>query len=75
MAIRKEARLRLDVLIKREEDYFSAHCLQFDLVATDDTREGAKKAIMDLCLAHIENSISNNNVEYMFSPAPQEEWP
>jgi len=70
----QKAIFHLDVLIKKEMDYFSAHCLQFDLVATDDTLEGAQKAIKDLCIAHIENSIANDNMEYLFSPAPKEIW-
>ena len=69
-----KADIRLDILIKREEDYYLAHCLQFDLVATDDTLEGAKQAILDLCLAHIQFSAENDNLEYLFSPAPQEVW-
>jgi hypothetical protein len=32
--------MRLDILIKKEQDYYIAHCLQFDLVATDETKEG-----------------------------------
>jgi len=70
----QRAIFHLDVLIKKEKDYYSAHCLQFDLVATDDTFEGVQKAIKDLCIAHIENSIANDNMEYLFSPAPKEIW-
>ncbi len=70
----QKGEIHLDILIKREGSYFSAHCLQFDLVATDDTMIGVQKAIIDLCLSHIENSIANDNLEYMFSPAPKEVW-
>jgi hypothetical protein len=70
----QRAIFHLDVLIKREKEYYSAHCLQFDLVATDNTFEGVQKAIKDLCIAHIENSIANDNMEYLFSPAPKEIW-
>ena len=66
--------LQLGVLIKKEETYYSAHCLQFDLVATEDTLEGVQKAIKSLCIAHIENSIANRNIDFLFSPAPQEVW-
>jgi hypothetical protein len=38
----QKAIFHLDVLIKKEKDYFSAQCLQFDLVATDDTLEGVQ---------------------------------
>ena len=66
--------IRLDVLIRKEEDYYLAHCLQFDIVVTDDTLEGMKQAILDTCVAHIQYSIENNNLHYLFSPAPQEAW-
>jgi hypothetical protein len=70
----QKTEFHLDILVKKEEDYYSAHCLQFDLVATDNTPQGAKKAIKDLCIAHIANSIANENMEFLFSPAPQEVW-
>jgi len=66
--------IRLDVLIKKEEDYYSAHCLQFDIVTTDDSMEAVQKAILDLCVAHIRFSHENNNMDYLFSPAPTEAW-
>lgn len=66
--------IRLDILIKKEEDYYMAHCLQFDLVATDNTVEGVQKAVIDLCIAHIAFSYKNNNIDYLFCPAPKEVW-
>ena len=66
--------MRLDILVKKEQDYYVAHCLQFDLVATDETKEGVRKAIAELCEAHIEFSLKNNHTEYLFSPAPKEVW-
>ena len=64
----------LNILIKKEEDYYSAHCLDFDLVATDDTMDGAQKAIIENCISHIIFSIQNDNMEYLMSHAPQEVW-
>jgi hypothetical protein len=68
------ADLRLDILIKQEEDYFLAHCLQFDLVVTADTLEEVKKDIIEVCSEHIRFSLENNNAEYLFSPAPKDVW-
>ncbi len=70
----QKSEFHLDILIKKEEGYYSAHCLQFDLVATDDSLKGVQKAIKDLCIAHIENSIASQNLDFLFSPAPQEVW-
>ena len=72
--MRKKAEIRLDILIKREDDYFLAHCLQFDIVTTADTLEDARRDILDLCRAHIEASHEHDNLEYLFSPAPKEVW-
>lgn len=66
--------IRLDIMVKKEEDYYMAHCLQFDLIATDDTRKGVQQAIVEVCVAHIQFSYKNNNMESLFSPAPKEAW-
>ena len=70
----KKAEIRLDILIKKEEDFFLAHCLQFDIVTTADTLEEVRKDIIDLCRAHIEFSYEHDNLDYLFSPAPKEVW-
>jgi hypothetical protein len=70
----QKADFRLDILIKKEEDYYLAHCLQFDIVATNDTLDGVRKDIIDLCRAHIDYSYANDNLEFLFSPAPKEVW-
>lgn len=70
----QKAKIRLDILIKKEEDYYLAHCLQFDIVTTHDTLKGVKKDILDLCRAHIEYSHEYDNLKYLFSPAPKEVW-
>jgi hypothetical protein len=70
----KNPEIRLDILIKKEADYYLAHCLQFDIVATDDIKVAVQKAILDLCVAHIRFSHENNNMDYLFSPAPTEAW-
>jgi hypothetical protein len=70
----QKAEIRLDILIKKEEDYYLAHCLQFDIVTTSDTLDDVKKDIINLCRAHIEYSYEYDNLEYLFSPAPKEVW-
>ena len=70
----QNADIRLDILIKRVKDYYLAHCLQFDLVATEESIEKVRESIVNLCLSHIENTIRNDNLAYLFSPAPQEVW-
>lgn len=70
----KKADFRLDILIRKEEDYYLAHCLQFDLVVTADTLRDVKKDIIDLIRSHIEYSYKYDNLDHLFSPAPKEVW-
>jgi len=72
--VQKAGDIRLDILIKKESDHFSAHCLQFDLVTTADTLDEVKKAILEVCSAHIQFSYQYDNAEHLFSPAPKEVW-
>ena len=72
--MRRGPDIRLDIMIKREEDYYLAHCLQFDVVVTDDTLDGAKAGILEACAAHIAFSIKHDNSDYLFHPAPPESW-
>ena len=70
----RKADIRLDILIKKEENYYTGHCLQFDIVATADTLKDTHKAILELCAAHISFSIDHDNTEHMFFPAPPPVW-
>jgi hypothetical protein len=70
----QKAEFRLDILIKKVDDYYQAHCLQFDIVSTDDSLEEVRKDIIDLCRAHIEYSYEYDNLDHLFSPAPKEIW-
>lgn len=70
----KKAEFRLDILIKKEEDYYLAHCLQFDIVITADTLKDVRHDMINLCKAHIDYSYKNDNMEFLFSPAPKEVW-
>lgn len=74
MARKADGDFRLDVLIKKEGDYYSAHCLQFDLVVTDDTVEAVQRAMIDCIIAHVRFAIDNDNMKCLYSPAPQEVW-
>lgn len=70
----QKAEIRLDILIKKEEDYYLAHCLQFDLITTADSLNQVKKDIINLIRAHIEYSYEYDNLDHLFSPAPKEVW-
>jgi len=66
--------MTFNVLIKKEDDIYIAHCLELDIVATADTVNQAKKDIISLIIAQIDYAFSNDNLEHLFHPAPQEVW-
>ena len=70
----KGAAITLNVLLREEEGYCVAHCLELDIVATGSTVNEVKKNIRDLINAQIDYAFSNNNLENLFRPAPKELW-
>jgi hypothetical protein len=66
--------MTVNVLIKKEDNILIAHCLELDIVATADTLNQVKDDITSLIMTQIDYAFSNNNLEYLFHPAPQEVW-
>ncbi|MFQ5751179.1 MAG: hypothetical protein ACE5HI_04215 [bacterium] len=64
----------LHILIDKEHDLFTAHCLEFDLVADGSTIEQVQKDIMDVCREHIVHCFDNKHLEYLLDFAPKEYW-
>lgn len=63
------------ILIKQTKEYgFVAHCLELDLVATADTLEAVKADILDVIIAQVRYAFVNDNIEYLYHPAPPEVW-
>jgi predicted RNase H-like HicB family nuclease len=63
------------ILIKKTEEYgYVAHCLELDLVATADTPEAVKADIFDVIVAQVRYAFANDNLEYLYHPAPAEVW-
>ncbi|MDR3568242.1 MAG: hypothetical protein P4L43_09470 [Syntrophobacteraceae bacterium] len=63
------------ILIKKTEQYgFVAHCLELDLVATAATMEAVKADIFDVIVAQVHHAFANDNLEYLYHPAPSEVW-
>jgi hypothetical protein len=63
-----------NVLVKREDDLYIAHCLELDIVATSDDKEKVTDDIIDLIQAQVSYAFSNDNLEYLYHPAPLEAW-
>ena len=70
----KNDALTVNILIKREEGMFVAHCLEMDIVATGDSLEAVKSDIIDLIKAQITFAFAHGNQDNLFHPAPSEVW-
>ena len=66
--------MSVNILIKKEDGLFVAHCLEFDIVATGDTFIQAQKDVVALICAQIDYAFSNDNLDNLFHPAPKEVW-
>ncbi len=66
--------LTVNVLIKKEDDLWIAHCLELDIVATGTSSAEAAREIKDLIKAQISYAFANDNLNNLFKPAPSEVW-
>ncbi len=66
--------LSVNILIKEEDGLFVAHCLELDIVAAAKTFDEVQREIISLICAQIDYAFSNDNLENLFHPAPQEVW-
>jgi len=66
--------MTFNILVKEIEDLYVAHCLELDIVATSENSEQVEKDIIDLILAQVDYAFSNNNLAYLYRPAPPELW-
>ncbi len=69
-----EKTFNVNVLIKKEDDLFVAHCLEFDIVAVAKTQKQAEEDLQDLVIAQIESAFADNDIKSLFHPAPQRFW-
>lgn len=66
--------MSVNILIKREDGVFVAHCLELDIVTTGETFDQTNKDIVGLICAQVDYAFSNDNLENLFHPAPKEVW-
>jgi hypothetical protein len=65
---------QLHILIKKNPRGFSAHCLELDLCEEGMTMAEATENIKNVIIAHITFAIENDNLAYLFHPAPEAVW-
>lgn len=63
-----------NVLVKKEAGLFVAHCLELDIVATADDIKKVTSDIFDLIKAQLDYAFSNDNLQYLYRPAPPSAW-
>lgn len=63
-----------NVIVKKEDDLFVAHCLELDIVATAKSQKEVEKDMADLIVAQVDYAFTNDNLEHLYRPAPKEVW-
>ena len=66
--------MKFQVLIKKEEGLWVAHCMELDIVSANKRLASVKKEIGDLITAQVSYAFENDNVENLYRPAPAEAW-
>ncbi|MFH1075849.1 MAG: hypothetical protein V1753_03265 [Pseudomonadota bacterium] len=66
--------INANILTKKEDGLFVAHCLEFDIVATGDTAEQAQRECVALICAQIEYAFIHDNLDNLYHSAPSEVW-
>ncbi len=64
----------LHVLVYREDDFWLAHCLEFDAVAQGGTPEQARAGLIDAIETLVSDAIEHGDEAGLYSPAPAELW-
>lgn len=66
--------ITFNVLIKKEDNLYIAHCLELDIVTASDDVDKLKDDIIDLLTAQLDYAFNNDNIENLYKPAPLEVW-
>ena len=66
--------LMVHVVLYREDTYFLAHCLEFDLVAQGDTPDEAYQNLLDAIDLQTQFVREHDDLANLIQPAPLEYW-
>ncbi len=64
----------VNILIKKIDNLYVAHCLELDIVAAGKNRAQTEKEIVSLVCAQVDYAFNNNNLDHLYHPAPPEVW-
>lgn len=62
------------VIIEKEDDLYTAHCLEFDIVTEAKTIKDVKNNIIEAIINHVTFCLAYDNVDKIMNPAPKEYW-
>lgn len=74
MGNKNTSSLSVNILAKKEGDIWTGHCLELDIVVTANSIEKLRKELTDLIVAQVDYAFSNDNLNYLYHPAPPEIW-
>ena len=63
-----------NILMKKENEVFIAHCMELDIVATGQSIDEAANDLIDLIVAQLQYAFINDNLDHLYHPAPPEIW-
>ncbi|HKL00313.1 MAG TPA: hypothetical protein VJ943_08665 [Desulfotignum sp.] len=70
----KDISFTTNILIKKDDGVFIAHCLELDVVAVGESLDMVQREIVSLICAQIDYAFCNDNIDNLFHPAPPETW-
>jgi len=71
---KRAASFTVSVLFKKEGVEWIGHCLELDIVQTGTNLRTLKADMKDLIIAQVFYAFKNDNLDYLFHPAPPEVW-
>lgn len=69
-----DLRIPLRGLVYREGSYWIAHCLELDIVGQGEGPDEAIRQMVELVVAQVEDALSRNDIDSIFTPAPANLW-
>ena len=64
----------VNCMVKEKDGLWVGHCPELDIVATGTCMMTVSKNLEDLILAQVDYAFSNDNLDNLFHPVPQEIW-
>lgn len=70
----RSASMVFNILMKKEDEVFVAHCMELDIVATGSSADETAQDMIDLIIAQLKYAFGNDNLDHLYRPAQPEVW-